>query len=76
MDAINGPHIKILDPAAASHATTTSIDAKSNSFSKEQTFANGEAESIFDEEIAGRRESDYKRKQVYSNLMVPNIVLI
>ena len=64
MDANNGTHIKIVDPAAAgTAATTTSIDSKFNSFSKEQA-VNGETESIFDEETAERREGDYKRKQV------------
>jgi hypothetical protein len=64
MDANNGTHIKIVDPAAAgTAATSTSTNSKFNSFSKEQA-SNGETESIFDEETAGRREGDYKRKQV------------
>jgi hypothetical protein len=61
MDANNGPHIKIVDPAAAAPAAT-SIDTKFASFSKEQ--AAGDFESIFDEETVGRRDTDYKRKQV------------
>jgi hypothetical protein len=71
MDANNGPHVKIVDPAAAGSAAKTPENDHFNSYSKEQAFATGETESIFDDEALERRETDYKKKQVRSQAGSP-----